>query len=242
MGDAFPADDVVARYVMRLSMALGDVRVAMDYLVREEQPPYERLYFVRLAALHLRELVLLIDPPQEPWRDAPCAACGKPEPREPFVLPDVEVLIAATRASESDGGKLRAAREEVRRRLAERFELRPVLLRQELRQMRNGFAHYHRSAEGDATLSEAMERATNVESRYVVRENTMRADYADDVASHLVHPFDATDETERMAMAAELHRHIVALLPAVSAYLHLAEAVFLHSRGNAVRWTQVAPD
>jgi len=63
IGEAFPDRDEVARYVMRLSMALGDLRVAGEYSVREDQPHYERLYFIRLFASHMREAVLLLDPP-----------------------------------------------------------------------------------------------------------------------------------------------------------------------------------
>jgi hypothetical protein len=63
IGEAFPDRDEMGRYVMRLSMALGDLRVAGEYAVRDEQPEYERLYFIRLFASHMREAVLLLDPP-----------------------------------------------------------------------------------------------------------------------------------------------------------------------------------
>jgi hypothetical protein len=63
IGEASSDRDEVARYVMRLSMALGDLRVAGEYAVREDQPDHERLYFVRLFASHMREAVLVLDPP-----------------------------------------------------------------------------------------------------------------------------------------------------------------------------------
>jgi hypothetical protein len=48
---------------MRLSIALGDLRIAGQYATRHRQRYAERLYFVRLTASHLRELVILLDPP-----------------------------------------------------------------------------------------------------------------------------------------------------------------------------------
>src|SRR3954466_7735677 len=63
IGEAFPDRDGMARYVMRVSMALGDLRVAGEYAVRDDQPDYERLYFIRLFASHMREAVLLLAPP-----------------------------------------------------------------------------------------------------------------------------------------------------------------------------------
>jgi hypothetical protein len=63
IGTAFPADDWLARYIMRLSIALGDMRIAAHYATRNRQRAAERLYFVRLTASHLRELVMLLAPP-----------------------------------------------------------------------------------------------------------------------------------------------------------------------------------
>ena len=231
IGDAFPADDPVSRFVMRLSMALGDIRVAIDYAVREEQPDHERLYFVRLAAMHLRELVLLIDPPDAPVQPVPCPTCGKPEPRQEITLPDLEALIAATNPPAERVDELRRARVRVVNALAERLELRPVLLRQELRRLRNGFAHYHRDRGSEEALTDAMERAAELEGRYLVRRHTLRAQYADDVAANLVHPFPDEEADE---MGRELHGHIVGLLDPISDYLHHAEAAYLHSRAEGV--------
>jgi hypothetical protein len=60
MGDAFPADDPIARWVMVLSLALGDLRIVATYAVRERQPENERMYFVRIFSSHLREIVKLL--------------------------------------------------------------------------------------------------------------------------------------------------------------------------------------
>jgi hypothetical protein len=191
--------------------------VAIDYAVRDEQPDYERMYFVRLAAMHLRELVVLIDPPEPSVQPVPCPTCGKPEPRPELTLPDLDALIVATNPPAERVEALRAARARVVDTLAQRLELRPVLLRQELRRLRNGFAHYHRDPASEEALTEAMERA-HLEGRYVIRERTMRAEYADDVAAKFVHPFP---DEQAHDMAVELHGCIVGLLGPVSDYLHL---------------------
>lgn len=60
MGDAFPPDDPIAVWVMNLSIALGDLRVVAEYATRPEQPEYERTYFVRIFASHLREVSKLL--------------------------------------------------------------------------------------------------------------------------------------------------------------------------------------
>lgn len=59
----------------------------------------------------------------------------------------------------------------------------------------------------------------------------MRADYADDVAANLVHPFD---DAEADACARELHGRIVDFLGPVSDYLQWAERVYLFSRPEGV--------
>lgn len=48
---------------MRLSTALGDLRIAGHYATRRRQNVAERVYFVRLLASHMREIVLIMDPP-----------------------------------------------------------------------------------------------------------------------------------------------------------------------------------
>jgi hypothetical protein len=127
IGEASDRDEV-ARYVMRVSMALGDLRVAGEYAVREDQPGYERLYFVRLFASDMREAVLLLDPPDR------------------GVVPAVEDFTAALPADcqELHAKPLREAHEEILRLLRRQFTLPPgVNLRNELRRMRNQFFHYH---------------------------------------------------------------------------------------------------
>ena len=65
IGAAFPSADPAARYVMRLAMATGDLSLAADAFIKrgDELADFERFYYVRLLASHLRETVMLIDPP-----------------------------------------------------------------------------------------------------------------------------------------------------------------------------------
>ena len=61
MDRAFGPDDPVAMFVATLSIALGDLRIVGKYVPRDDQPDHERIYFVRIMASHLREIVKVID-------------------------------------------------------------------------------------------------------------------------------------------------------------------------------------
>jgi hypothetical protein len=216
--------------VTRLSMALGDLRVAGEYAVRDDQPDHERLYFIRLFASHMREAVLLLDPPDR------------------GVVPAVDDFIAALPADcrELYAEPLRDSLEKVLTLLRRQFSLRPgVNLRNELRRMRNQFFHYHSDRNSDADLGDAMARAAHEDGAYVVGEDprnrlTMRAEYADKVSSHLVHPFEGDDDSVR-PVAEEMHRDIINLLGPLVDYLQHVEAAYIRSRPPGVV-TLVQPD
>ena len=55
VGAIFPADNPTARYVMAVSIVLGDIRSALALSARDDLADHERLYFHRLLRLHLRE-------------------------------------------------------------------------------------------------------------------------------------------------------------------------------------------
>jgi hypothetical protein len=66
VGAIFPADNPTARYVMAISIALGDIRSALAQAEREDAADHERLYFRRLVALHVSEgLRLAVDEHRE---------------------------------------------------------------------------------------------------------------------------------------------------------------------------------
>lgn len=108
IGDVFPAGDIHARYVMRLSMALGDLRIAAQYATRDRQRNAERLYFIRLTASHLRELVMLLDPPN------------------PQVVPKVdEFVLALPRGTKPTRSEIRAVHRRAIKQLAAVMRGRP---------------------------------------------------------------------------------------------------------------------
>jgi hypothetical protein len=55
VGAIFPADNPTARWVMAVSIVLGDIRTAAAHAAREGAADHERLYFGRLLDLHVRE-------------------------------------------------------------------------------------------------------------------------------------------------------------------------------------------
>jgi hypothetical protein len=55
VGAIFPADNPTARYLMAVSIVLGDIRSALAQAGRADAADHERLYFRRLLDLHVRE-------------------------------------------------------------------------------------------------------------------------------------------------------------------------------------------
>jgi hypothetical protein len=117
--------------------------------------------------------------------------------------------------------------------------LRPgVNLRNDLRRLRNQFFHYHADRNSDADLGDAIARAAHEDGAYVIGKDprnrlTMRAEYADTVSTHLVHPFEGDDESVR-PVAQEMHQDILNLLGPLTDYLHHVEAAYLRSRPRGV--------
>jgi hypothetical protein len=145
IGRVFPADDWLARYVVRLSMALGDLRIAGHYATRDRQRGAERLYFIRLTASHLRELVMLLDPPNSK------------------VVPTVEqFVLALPRGIKPTRAEIRDSHRRAIRQLAEIMrgrpdiqvgdKTRPPTLRDDLKELRNRFFHYGHDQRGDDAL------------------------------------------------------------------------------------------
>jgi hypothetical protein len=55
VGAIFPADNETARYVMAVSIVLGDIRTALAQAERKGAAAHETLYFERMLDLHVRE-------------------------------------------------------------------------------------------------------------------------------------------------------------------------------------------
>jgi hypothetical protein len=217
IGDAFDPSDTMARYVVRLSQALGDLRIAGSYAVREDQPIYERVYFIRLTASHLHELAILFNPPDS-------------------AIPGIEEFIQAVVDPDDTGGAetLRKSHQRVRRELQLTVDVpdQPRLA-SELRRIRNQFLHYANRVDYEPPLREAIERSAEIESVYVIRERTMRAEYADEINNKLLHPWRLSDE-DWIAAVSALHEPVTKLIEPVTDFLHRAEAAYLASRPDGV--------
>jgi hypothetical protein len=166
IGDVFPSEDRFARCVMRLSIALGDLRIAAHYATRKRQRFDERLYFVRLTSSHLRELVILLDPPDT--RVVPTV--------EQFVLSlprNVRPSRAEIRKSHKQAMKQVDAVMAGRPDIEVKGKKRPSTLRDDLKELRNRFFHYGHDQPGDDALRGAMDAAADDRSSYVIRDRTM---------------------------------------------------------------------
>ena len=99
-------------------------------------------------------------------------------------------------------------------------------LRDDLKRLRDDFAHYGHNAEGADAVKSAVAAASELRTGYVIREHKMRAQYADAVAMTLTHPF----ELDNLKLAEDMHGRIVDLVDPVSSYIHSIEAAWLSSR------------
>jgi hypothetical protein len=104
----------------------------------------------------------------------------------------------------------------------------------ELRRLRNAFFHYFNRVEYEQPLTEAMERAAGLDSAYVIREHTMRAEYADEIANKLMHPWPGLSEERWTQAVRALQERITALIKPTLNFLHLAEAAYIGSRTAGV--------
>lgn len=204
MADAFPADDPIARWVMNLSVALGDLRIASKYATREEQPDHERIYFVRIFSSHLREIskLLVLN-----YRE-----------RE-----DVRQFVATLPQEGQE------ARDEVERKLHSTHALRPdAVMWRDLKRIRDDTFHYASDSDSQERLHGAMHVVADIEGIYVEDdEGDLRAEYADLVTANRMHPFD---EDESLPMTREMQDAIINLVGPVATFIAHAEATYLLSR------------
>lgn len=215
IGEVFPANDELAQWVMSLSIALGDLRLAADYARRKDQTDYERAYFVRMLASHMRELVKVLT----------VAVDSRPALRD-FV--DNTMSAAA-----------RAHYDEVVRLVEQPLRLRPDrTLFDELKRIRDTMWHYPVREDFVVQLREAMRRAAASGDRgvYVFPEDAVlghRAEYADLVVSFLAYPLDGDAATVE-AQFRELHDRLIELLGALARFLQAVEGDYLVARADKV--------
>lgn len=205
---------------MRLSIALGDLRIAGHYATRSRQRFDERLYFVRLTSSHLRELVMLLDPPNN------------------HVIPTVDqFVLSLPRGVQPTRAEIRKSHKRAMRRIDAvmpgrpdiqvRNTTRPPTLRDDLRELRNRFFHYGHDRPGDDALRAAMSAVADDRSSYLIRERSMRARYADVVGVRLAVPFD-------MRFAEDFLDKTIKLIGPVAHYVQQAEAAWVWTRPPGV--------
>ena len=78
MGEVFPADDPVARWLVTISVGLNDV-VHANRLMDAAEEGYETAYFFRLASLHLWELTKFIEESHAAWDEIQAFVATLPE-------------------------------------------------------------------------------------------------------------------------------------------------------------------
>lgn len=164
VGDAFPAEDPVARFIVVLLMALNDLLPQNERLTQADDgvlPPHERLYLARLVGSHLFELANFVDaaPRQFPAIDEFLAVLP-PEAQQ-----HRQMIVAAAKG-------------------------RPGDFADKLERLRNHFFHYARLI-GSAPEQEELLRALGAhadrdgEIRIGELFKDFRAHFADDVAAEL---------------------------------------------------------
>lgn len=210
MADAFSPDDPIAVWVMKLSIALGDLRIVAEYATRHDQPEHERIYFVRIFASHLREIskLLVIDFDKRQ---------------------DVRDFVAGLPQQGQD------ARDQAAELLHSTFPLRSdVVVWEDLKRLRDDTFHYVSDKSSEARLTAAMAtvagmRGGEMESSYVLDDTgRLRAQYADLVVANRMHPFSQEHEDdEELPLTRELHETIVKLNGHVASFLAAAEAHYL---------------
>ena len=200
---------------------MGDLRIAAHYATRERQNTAQRLYFVRLTAAHLREVLLIMDPPNRTY------------------VPSVEEFLASlpwgtkpsrTVIRKSHGKAVRLVDRAMARgrpMIIANGNARSPTLRDDLKELRNRFFHYGWDEPGDEAIRAAMASLAGERTGYWIREHTLRAEYADDVGTKLAHPFP-------LAFAPDMHARIIELIEPISLFIHQVEAAWLHANRDVV--------
>jgi hypothetical protein len=199
VGAIFPADNPTARYVMAVSIALGDIRTVTEFAARDGQPRHERLYFIRLLEHHVREGLRLA---LVAYRDRD----------------DVRRFVAILPEEAQD------AREGLDRLLdgPATEGLEPFA---DLDRSREAGVLNAASEDRDGPLRAAMERVAAVESGFRIDGLRRRADFADLVVATTMLPAGVNPEDPDLA--ARVGEASSRVLPPLVTYLEHAEAAWL---------------
>jgi hypothetical protein len=217
--DVFPADDPYARLVVRLSMALGDLRIAGKPLLRgwDETPDYARMYHVRVMAGHISEFLQIIEPERRTVLPALDDLLGQ------FEDPVYADLVA----------EVCDAWSELRDALEAHLPAARTTLRREVGRLRNQAFHYSYTQGADVTLQNAMTAASELNGVLRVKPGAHRALYADEIANQVMHPYSGSDQ-QQVARLEELHRAVGNLLGPIARLVMNIEGLWLGSRLESI--------
>lgn len=164
IGDAFPADQPIARFVVVFLLALNDLLPCNQRLTEEadhELPPHERLYLARLVGSHLFELATFLD-------------------EAPRQFPEIETFLDS----------LPEEAQRHRQTVVAVAKGKPGEFADKLERLRNHFTHYPRLI-GAAPEREELSKALveHAERQGEIRVGKLfkdfRAHFADDIAAEL---------------------------------------------------------
>ena len=208
MGDVFPADDPVARWLVTRSVGLNDMVLA-NGLMEKAEKDYENLYFFRLASSHLWEVTKFITESHDAWPEIQAFVAGLPE--------DTRKQYAEIQAIVQTG------------------ELAAVGT--ELVQVRDLFSHYQEMDEQARTnprdaLTKAIDALAGEEIELEVVENLreLRLGYADEVIGATVMRLIPDEATQKRVVGAlgEAVKH-------VATFVQLALNAWFLSRRDKLR-------
>jgi len=104
IGDVFPADDPLARYLVVVSMALNDVTWATKRLLEGlegDAPPYENVYALRLAGSHMWEMLKFLSGSEKNSPEVAAFLDGLPEDAREYY----RSALARLEADPKDGAR-----------------------------------------------------------------------------------------------------------------------------------------
>jgi hypothetical protein len=207
VGDALPADDPLARFILVVSMGLNDNSLANTRFVNTDEE-YELLYFFRLASGHLHELANRLRVAHEEWPEVQkfVASLDK-QYRDDFAA-----IVQLADPKNDTGEKLGRIRNE--------FFHYPDLLR--------------KTAErGKLPVMKALRDGASDEGTISLGENALggvRAHFADELGAKLVMAHVGLDEDEQRALVKELGE----LQAAYGRFAQAALGRYLNGLGDVV--------
>jgi hypothetical protein len=215
IGEAFPADDTDAVFVVGLAVAIHDMRLNYDLIRRDEVSAPSRLWLSRLMIAQIREATLLLAPPEraslplERFLDAHIGAHPK-EVRE--VRDAIAELTAVMRSPWTYGGTVGA----------------------EFKRIRNGVFHYGHNKEGRDQLAQALMGAAGRSGSIIISDDATPSvgSYPHRVVQQMAFP--GTEDQEAVQRLTDLLDSIGAAVGALRRVAERVEGLWITTRRPGV--------